>query len=53
VGLRADTYIVEVNVDTAEVGKDEVSNGVCALDRLRITIESLEEPGVFSGYQLA
>lgn len=51
--LRSKTYIVEVDVDTTKVGQDEVSNGVCALDRLRVTVECGEKPRVFGSYELA
>lgn len=43
--------IVEINVSAAVVGKDEISDSVCALDWVRIGIKSREEPGIFSRYQ--
>ena len=47
------TYIVEVYVYTTKVVENEVSDCVCALDRLRVVVESSQEPGIFGGYELA
>ena len=47
------THIVEVYVYTAEVVENEVSDRVCALDGLRVVVESSEEPGIFRRYELA
>lgn len=44
------TYIVEVDVDTAVVGENEVADGVCALDGLGVVVECVQKPGVFGGY---
>lgn len=46
-GERGKTYIVQVNIDAAEVSQHEVSNGVCTLNWLRVIVESVEEPWVF------
>ncbi len=47
------TYVVEVDVDAAEAGEDEIPNGVCALDGLGVVVKGREEPGVFRCDQLA
>lgn len=47
------TYIIEVDVDAAEVGENEVADGVRALDGLGVVVEGVQEPGVFGGYELA
>ena len=47
------TYIVEVNVYSTIVGEHEVSDGICPLYRLRVVVEGVQEPGVFSSDELA
>ena len=39
--------VVEVEIDAAVVGEDEVADGVGALDRVRVGDEGFEEPGIF------
>ena len=48
-----DAYIVEIDVDSAVVSEDKVSDSVCALDRLRIIVKSVEEPWVLCSYKLS
>jgi hypothetical protein len=40
------TYIVQVNVDSTKVVQNKVSDGISALDGVRVAVESLEEPWV-------
>ena len=46
-----ETYVIEINVDTAEMCKHKVSDGICSLDRVRITDEGIEKPRVFRSYE--
>lgn len=48
-----ETYIVEVYVYTTKVVENEVSDCVCALDGLRVVVESSQEPRIFGCYKLA
>jgi len=45
--------VVEVDVDAAVVGEDEVTNGVGALDGEVVAVEVGEGPGVFGCYEVA
>ena len=47
------TYIVEVDIYTAIVREDKVSDGVCPLYRLGVIIEGGQEPRIFGGDELA
>ena len=40
------TYIVQVNVDSTKVVQNKVSDGISALNGVRVAVESLEEPWV-------
>ena len=41
------TAVVEIDVDAAVIGEDEVADGVGALDVVFVAVEGGEEPGVF------
>lgn len=45
--------VVEVDVDAAVVGEDEVADGVGALDGVGVAVEGFEEPGVFFLYEFS
>lgn len=47
------TYIVEINVGTAVVGEDKVSDGIGALDGKLVAVKGVEEPGILVGDKLA
>lgn len=47
------TAVVEVNIDSAVVGEDEIADGVCALNWIGVVIEGLDEPGIFFQYESA
>lgn len=40
------TYIVQVNVDSTKVVQNKVSDGISALDGIRVAVEGLEKPWV-------
>jgi hypothetical protein len=46
------TYIIQVNVDSAKVVQHKVSNGIGALDGVRIAVKGLEKPWVFGTDEL-
>lgn len=45
--------VVQVHVGAAVVGKDEVADGIGALDREGVVVEGLEEPWILRGDELA
>lgn len=45
--------VVEVDVDAAVVGEDEVADGIGALDGEVVAVEVGEGPGVFGCYEVA
>jgi hypothetical protein len=51
-GIRS-TYIVQIKVNSSKVMKHEVTNGIGALDGVRVAVEGLEEPRVFSSDKLS
>lgn len=51
--LKEGTHVVQVNVDTPIVCEDEVANCVCALDRMRVIIESFQEPRILRSYEFS
>lgn len=46
-------HIVQIEVDATIMCQDEVADGVCSLDGLRVVVKGVEEPGVLGGNQLA
>jgi hypothetical protein len=46
VGRGSCTYIVQVNVDSTKMVQNKVSDGISALNGVRVAVESLEEPWV-------
>jgi hypothetical protein len=40
------TYVVQVNVDSTKVVQNKVSDGISALNGVRVAVESLEEPWI-------
>lgn len=53
-GLRTErTYVVKVDVYPAIVREHKVSDGICPLDRLGVTVESVQEPRIFGSDELA
>ena len=40
------TYVVQVNVDSTKVVQNKVSDGISALNGVRVAVEGLEEPWV-------
>lgn len=44
---------IKIEVYTTEVIKDEVADGVCTLDGVGVTVESVKEPGVVFSDELA
>lgn len=46
-GWKGDTYVVKVDIDTAEVHQREVPDGIGALDDVWVAIPRRLEPGVF------
>lgn len=47
------THVIQVNVDTPIVCEDKVPNCVCALDRMRVFIESFQEPWILRSYEFS
>lgn len=50
---RTKTANVQIDVDTTVVIQDEVTDSISALDRIRVAVEGLEEPGVLLRDELA
>lgn len=46
-------YVVEIDVDAAEVGEDKVADCVCSLYVVVVGVEGVDEPGIFSGYEIS
>jgi len=51
--LAGRTYVVEVDVDTAEVGKYEIADGVGTLDGVGVVVKTVEEPRIFRSDELS
>jgi hypothetical protein len=51
--LAGETYVVEVDVDAAEVGEDEIADRVGTLDGVGVVVETVEEPRVFRSNELS
>ena len=47
------TYVVQINVDAAVMGKYEIPDGVRALNGLTVIVERAQEPRVFGCDELA
>jgi hypothetical protein len=41
------TYIIKVNICTAKVSKNKVSDSICPLDRVLVAVKCVEEPRIF------
>ena len=52
-GDRKKAYVVQVDVDAAEVGKYEVADGIGALDGVIVIIKTVEEPRVLGCNELS
>ena len=52
-GKGRKTDIVEINIYSAKMGKDEVTDRVGALDGKRIVVECAKEPGILCGNEFA
>lgn len=50
---RACTYIVQIDIGTAIVGKNEVSDGVGTLNGVLVAVEGFQEPRVLRSNELA
>ncbi len=51
--LKEGTHVVQVNVDTPIMCKDEVPNCVRALDWVWVIVESFQEPRILRSYEFS
>ena len=47
------TYVVQINIGSAIVGQNEITDRVCALDGVCVAVKGLEEPRIFGGDEVA
>lgn len=47
------TYIVQIDIGSAKMGQNEITDRVCALDGVFVAVKGLEEPGIFGGDEVA
>ena len=50
---RRGTYVVQINVGPTKMRQNKVADCVCPLNRERVLVVRLNEPGVFANYELA
>lgn len=49
---KSETYVIKINVGSAIMRQHKVTNGIRALDRVFVAVESVEEPRVLIGDEI-